>query len=132
MAAAVVGFSPTEDKLYGINVVSTTNMPALVFSCDFDEQTAHEVELKGWFEAVAVRLPNGLEIPLSFRDPVRLAQDLEAEVAVGRSCVAEPGLIVLPKITRANMTAAVDQLYRAGFFDRLVALGRKNEASENR
>lgn len=105
--------------------MDTISVPTLVFSCDFDERTANEVELKGWFEAVAVKLPNGLEIPLSFRDPVRLAQDLEDEMAEGRSCVAEPALIVVPKITRANMTAAVDQLYQEGFFDRLVAVGRK-------
>ena len=106
-------------------MMDTIGAPTLVFSCDFDEQTAYEVELKGWFEAVAVQLPNGLEIPLSFLDPTRLAQDLEAEVAGGRSCVAEPALIVVPKITRENMIAAVDQLYREGFFDRLAAIGRK-------
>lgn len=97
--------------------------PKLVFAVDFDARTAFEAEQKGWFEAVAVQLPNGLEIPVSFRDPVRLAQDLEAEVTAGRCCVAEPALIVVPTITRANMTAAVEQLYREGFFDRLIALG---------
>ena len=103
-------------------------VPKLVFAVDFDERTAFEVELKGWFEAVAVQLPNGAEIPLSFRDPVRLAQDLEAEVAAGKCCVAEPALIVVPAITRANMTAAVEQLYREGFFDRLMAFGHQSDA----
>jgi hypothetical protein len=104
--------------------METIGAPTLVFGLDFDEQAAYEVELKGWFEAVSVKLPNGLEIPLSFRDPVRLAQDLEAEIAAGRICVAEPALIVVPKITRENMAAAVDQLYREGFFDRLVSFSR--------
>lgn len=110
--------------------MGTISAPTLVFSCDFDERTAYEVELKGWFEAVAVQLPNGLEIPLSFRDPVRLGQDLEAEIAVGKSCVAEPALIVIPKVTRANMTAAVDQLYQEGFFDRLIDIGRKKKGPQ--
>lgn len=105
--------------------MNTSGTPNLVFRCDFDEQTAYQAELKGWFDAVAVQLPNGLEIPLSFRDPVRLAQDLESELAGGRSCVAEPAMIVIPKITRAGMVAAVEQLYREGFFDRLAAFGQK-------
>lgn len=109
-----------------MGITSTT--PILLFSCDFDEQTAYEAELKGWFDAVAVQLPNGLEIPLSFRDPVRLVQDLEAAIAGGGSCVAEPVLIIVHKITRAHMTAAIGQLYREGFFDRLVAIGRTDKA----
>lgn len=104
--------------------MSTVIVPTLVFGCDFDAQTAYEVELKGWFEAVVVRLPSGLEVPLSFRDPTRLVQDLETELAAGRTCVAEPVMIVIPKVTRDNMNAAVMQIYHEGFFDRLVAVGR--------
>ena len=71
-------------------------------------------------------MPDGLEVALSFRDPVRLSQDLEDGVMAGRSCVAEPALIVIPKVTRAHMEAAVTELYMEGFFDRLVAIGRGN------
>ena len=102
------------------------NLPMLVFDYDFDEQTAVEAELKGWFEAVTAKLPNGLEVALSFRDPARLSQDLENRVLAGKSCVAEPTLIVIPKVTRANMEDAVTELYMEGFFDRLVAIGRGN------
>lgn len=102
------------------------NVPTLVFGCNFDEQTAYEAELKGWFDAVSVKLPNGPEIPLSFRDPVRLFQDLDAEIARGKRCIAEPVMIVVPRVTRANITAAVDQLYHEGFFDRLVTVVRKS------
>lgn len=106
--------------------MEATKAPTLVFTCDFDERTANEAELKGWFEAVAARLPNGLEVALSFRDPVRLRQDLEYELMAGRQCVAEPALIVIPKVTRAHMEAAVAELYMEGFFDRLAAIGRGN------
>jgi hypothetical protein len=106
--------------------------PTLLFSCDFDEQTAYEVEMKGWFEAVAARLPDGLEVPLSFRDPVRLSQDLELEVAAGKFCVAEPGLVVVPKVTKANMEQAVLQLYEEGYFDRLGAISLKRDSSRDK
>jgi hypothetical protein len=112
--------------------MNKTNAPTLVFTCEFDEQTAYESELKGWFEAVVVRLPNGLEVPLAFRDPVRLAQDLEAEQSAGRCCIAEPALIVIPKVTKALMTQAVMQLHDEGFFDRLVAIGVKKPRTESR
>lgn len=102
-----------------------TTAPTLVFACDFDERTAWEVEQKGWFDAAIARLPNGLEVSLSFRDPVRLQQDLEAEVSAGRSCVAEPALIVIPRVTRENMEAAVVELYRDGYFERLGSIGSK-------
>ena len=97
--------------------------PRLVFSCDFDERTAIEVEHKGWFEQAVVQLPNGIKVPVAFRDPVRLAQDLEVEVTAGRFCFAEPGLIVVPKVTQSYMAGAVKQLFDDGYFDRLTAIG---------
>lgn len=104
--------------------METKRLPKLVFTCGFDERTASEAELKGWFDAVRVSLPSGLEVPLSFRDPVRLSQDLDAAVSEGRACVAEPGSIVIPKVTRANMEAAVVELYEEGFFEQIASIGR--------
>ena len=77
-----------------------TSEPILIITCDFDSQTAFEVERKGWFEQAIVKLPNGTEVPVCFWDPVRLTQDLETDVNQGRFCFAEPGLIVIPKVTR--------------------------------
>jgi hypothetical protein len=92
--------------------------PLLVFTCDFDERTAFEVEQKDWFDATLVRLPNGAEVPVSFIDPVRLNQDLNACFSAGGVCFAEMGLIVIPKITRAYMLRAIQQLHDDGFFTR--------------
>lgn len=108
--------------------MTNQGMPTLIFKCEFDDQTEFEVEQKGWFEAVAVRLPSGAEISLAFFDPVRLAQELDAEVASGRSCVAEPALIVIPQVTRANMARSVIELYESGYFDALIAIGAKRES----
>lgn len=108
-------------------LVNGMTEPTIIFTCDFDERTAWEAEQKGWFEAIAVRLPCGPEIPLAFRDPVRLAQDLEFDLTQGRFCIAELALIVIPKVTKYYMENAIRQLYADGYFDRLVAIGRKTE-----
>ena len=94
----------------------------LIFTCDFDPRTEWEAEQKGWFERAVVRLPNGIEVTVSFWDPVRLAQDLETDVSQGRFCFAEPGLIIVPKVTKMYMTEAVKQLFRDNYFDRSLAL----------
>lgn len=94
----------------------------LLFTCDFDERTEWEIQQKGWFEQALVRLPDGSTVPVCFWDPVRLAQDLEADLKAGRICIAQPGMIVIPKVTVKNMQAAVEELYSEGFFDRFKPL----------
>ncbi len=39
----------------------------------------------------------------------------------GKICIGEPGLILIPKVTVENMRAAVKELYRSGYFERLAA-----------
>jgi hypothetical protein len=95
------------------------NGPELIFECEFDERAAEEVELKGFFQHAAVCLPDGRRMKLSFWDPVRLAQDLETDLGNGRTCFAEPGLIVVPRVSVENMRRAVSELYRTGYFDHL-------------
>lgn len=98
------------------------NHTILSFTCDFDERTEWEIQQKGWFEQAVARLPDGSTVPVCFWDPVRLTQDLEADLKSGRSCIAEPGMIVIPEVTVKNMQAAVEELYNAGYFDRLKSL----------
>jgi hypothetical protein len=50
---------------------------------------------------------------------VRLAQDLEEEAKWDRPYVAEPGLVVVPTVTRAAMSQAVEQLASTGYFAHL-------------
>ncbi len=96
--------------------------PELVFICNFDAQTEFEVEQKGWFEGAAVRLPNDILIPVSFWDPVRLAQQLEYDIKNGQSCLADPCMIIIPTITKEHMVGAVKQLFADKYFDRLLSL----------
>jgi hypothetical protein len=98
--------------------------PVLSFTCNFDERTAWEVELKGWFEGALVTLPSGHKIPLSFWDPARLNQEVQADFELGKICFSEPALIVVPKVTRENMERAAQQLFDEGYFERLIAVGQ--------
>ena len=55
-----------------------------------------------------------------FYDHVRLGQDLEEESKSGLGFVAEPGMIVLNRVTLDDMQNAVDRLERGSFFKSLV------------
>ena len=55
-----------------------------------------------------------------FYDPIRLAQDLESEMQSGDAFIAEPGLIVIPRVTLAYMEAAVKKLFEKGYFNNLL------------
>lgn len=83
----------------------------LEFPDEFTE-CAWEVEAKGWLPGV-VAVIGGWRYPLTFYDPVRLSQDIEAEIANGRPFF-EPNLIVVPTVTRACIESAVGGLVAAG------------------
>jgi hypothetical protein len=94
--------------------------PQLTFKEKFDERLAFEVSQKGWCGIAAVELPEGGKVDVFFYSPTRLAQDLEADSKAGHPFVAEPGLIVVPDVTLAHMEAAIEQLYRQGYFEHFV------------
>jgi|ERR1700730_8141750 hypothetical protein len=98
------------------------NHATLSFACDFDERTAWEVRQKGWFEQAIVHLPDGNKVPVCFWDPGRLSQDLETDLKLGKTCISEPGMIVIPEVTAENMKAAVEELYHRGYFNQLRSL----------
>jgi len=85
----------------------------LVFPEWYDERAEWEVAAKGWFQGAVVQLSDGSRYAVTFYDPVRLGQDLEAE---GRGYLAEVGLIVLPELTRPAMEAATARLDDDGYF----------------
>ena len=88
----------------------------------FDERTAFEAELKGYYDQAVVQLPTGKRFKLCFYDPIRLAQDLERGQETGDVCIAEPGLIVVPRVTVHHMEQAVTRLFETGYFDQIVPL----------
>lgn len=77
------------------------------FPDDFDVN-AEEIEAKGWYSGVVV-VVDGTRHALMVYDPVRLAQDVRAELEAGRP-FAEPHLVVVPSVTRTAIEGAVRAL----------------------
>jgi hypothetical protein len=98
------------------------NRPKLLFTETFDERLAYEVEQKGWCGIGVVELPGQSQVRVFFYDPIRLAQDLQTDTKSGEACIAEPGMIVIPRVTFEQMEKAVNRLYDKGYFDSLVPM----------
>lgn len=76
----------------------------LVLPADFDDY-AWEVESKGYFAEASVRIGQRV-VSVEFYEPVRLAQDVTEGLTAARPFVVAR-LIVLDRVTRKNMLAAV-------------------------
>jgi hypothetical protein len=85
----------------------------------YDERAEWEVAAKGWFGAAVVESSDGSRYAVTFYDPTRLGQDLEAE---GRGYLAEVGLVVLPELNRRAMEDVIPKLAGDGFFDSQLPL----------
>jgi hypothetical protein len=88
----------------------------------YDDRAEFEATSKGYLGEVVVRLADGSRYQLYFIDPVRLGQDLDAEVQSGRNCLAEPALVVLPEVTTEAVRKAVPELIQSGYFRHLKPL----------
>ena len=104
----------------------------LVFEYGFNEQDAYDAEGRGYLSHVTVDLGDGGLYPVVFYDAVRLQQDIDEEAKFGTPYLATPGMIVLAKVTLENMEKAVLDLYRSGFFARLVPQARDSCAAAQR
>ncbi|ALV42857.1 hypothetical protein AU252_18250 [Pseudarthrobacter sulfonivorans] len=78
----------------------------LVFPPDFGDY-AWEVESKGVFWGAAVRIDDSL-ISVTFYEPTRLQQDIDAELETGRLFTVKR-LLVIERVTIANMQSAVTE-----------------------
>ena len=93
--------------------------PLLSFTCDFNDLVAFEIEQKGFFDHAVITLEDGTRYKVHFYDPDRLAVDLKTELKIGKACIAEPGLVIVPRVTLSDMQAAAKQLANEGYFDSL-------------
>lgn len=89
--------------------------PNIVWPEGFGEQAIFDLPYKGWF-SVYVKSDVGCRYEIHFSDPVRLRQDLETEVQLGKPYLAMPNLIVLPKVTVPAIEEAIQRLWIEGFF----------------
>jgi hypothetical protein len=84
---------------------------------EFDERAEWEMPMRGCLSYSLIELPDGRRFTLDFYDPVRLRQELEMGRQHGYPCIAEPGLIVVPEVTREWILRALDHLIGQGYFD---------------
>lgn len=92
------------------------------FPDGYDDRLEFETPSKGYLRDVVVHFQDGLSYKLFFIDPIRLQQDLQADVADGREYYAEPGMVILPEVTTEMIQKAVAGLWREGFFGWLKPL----------
>lgn len=93
-----------------------TDYPKLTFKYGWDERDEEETLMKGYRSDGIVQSSEGETYPVYFIDPIRLQQDLEAESELGTAFLAEPGLIILPEVSREAMENAVIKLWKQGYF----------------
>jgi hypothetical protein len=94
--------------------------PSLHLNESLDGYLGHEIASKGWYGGAVAELPGGKFYPLTFYDPVRLAQEVESEQKRGNPCAAEPALVVVPQVSETAMRASVEHLYAQGWFEHLA------------
>jgi len=92
--------------------METIEYPLLSFACEFGDLTAIDCKI-----AFPHQLLGGLP-----HDPDRLAADLKTDLKFGKACIAEPGLVIVPRVTPQNMREAAKQLVREGYFASLKPL----------
>src|SRR5688572_29899187 len=94
----------------------------VIFPEGYDARREYETPMRGYLSDVVVQLEDGSRYQLSFIDPVRLQQDLEAEAQTGATYFAEPNLIVLPEVTTEAIIKAAEGLVKEKFFNHLKPL----------
>ena len=88
--------------------------------------------MKGYRSDGILQSPEGEMYTVYFIDPIRLQQDLEAEQEAGSALFAEPGLIILPEVTREAMQNVVRQLWEQGYFESLKTLKIEAEKTKQK
>lgn len=104
-------------------------LPKLTFREGWDLRDEVETPMKGYRSDGVVLAANGKKYPVYFIDPVRLQQELEAEIEAGTPFWAEPGLIVVPEVTREAMENAIKKLWHRGYFCSFDAIAPSAESA---
>lgn len=93
------------------------SFPRLVFDHAVED---HTLAPHGYRGDVVVELADGEAFPVYFYEPEAIREELEARLQSGFGpFVAEPGLVVVPEITLANMKFSVLELLEIGYFTHL-------------
>jgi hypothetical protein len=92
----------------------------LILPQDFDARAEVEAEQRGLLDYAMVHFASGQTYSICFFTPSRIAVELTLIREAGEACFAEPGLIVIPVITRNEMEKAVRFLASSGYFSNLL------------
>lgn len=91
--------------------------PRLVFTYDVDEG---DEAPQGYRGDVVVEVSAGQTFPVYFFEPEAVREIIESNIKWGFGrYLAEPGMVVVPEITLANMKSAVLTLIGTGYFNHL-------------
>lgn len=95
----------------------TMDTPAFTLRFPPDYDTDEEIwQAKGYtIVELEVAEPVAARYSLTFYDPVRLAQDIESELSEVGPVFAEPNVVVVRAVGRAEIVQAVEVLARRGF-----------------
>lgn len=86
-----------------------TEHAELILPPDFEDDEANFLRDKGWYSRAAV-LWRGVTYPITFYDPVRLAQDVALSVE-SRGFFVEENILVISEVTRAHMERVVRESF---------------------
>ena len=99
-------------------------------------ESPDEVEwefVRGFYDGIIVELENGFRHSVYFYEPVRLTQDLQAQLEAekvdakwGRNHIAEVGMIIVSEITMENMRNAIERLYNENWFENFQPLKQES------
>ncbi len=92
----------------------------IIFPPDYDERGEWEAEQRGLLDNVKVRLNGRKTYNLCFFTPERITLEAAQDLKAGEPCLAYPGLVFVPSVTRNAIRAAVTKLTSTGYFERLV------------
>ncbi len=68
---------------------------------------------------------DGARYRLSFVDPANVLMGIESSDPESVNCFAEPGMVVVQKITENHIRSAVEQLIKRRFFETLIPIGTR-------
>ena len=99
--------------------MTDSRAPKLRFALEFTARRAFETESRGYASHVVAEFGDGRLYPLFFYDMVRLQQDFATYLEQGQTYFADPGMIIVERVTIANMELAILRLHNECFFDSL-------------
>ena len=103
-------------------MAKAVSSPLILFPDDHDAQSEHEAASRGYLSHVVVQTDEGVRYQLCFYDPVRLGQTLADEFRLRANGFGEPNMVVVPDVTSECIRKAVEELWRAGYFNEIKPL----------